>query len=400
MNRLRDGWAIRIGDSHSAPLDARGPVVSIRSGGLASSSTTVRRWRAGGTELHHIVDPRTGEPAPRAWRTVSVAAASLRRRQHGEHGCDRARSVSACMARGASAAGTPRRRDRPNDLRRRLASRGGVTLLASNGQALWYLTRGSGAVALVLLTASVLLGVMNSTRWRTTSWPRFLTFGLHRNVTLLAIAFTAIHVVTTIADSFAPIGWIDSVIPFLSPYRPFWLGLGTVAFDLLLALTITSFLRRRIGVRVWRLVHWLAYASWPVALLHSLGTGSDARTGWLAVLGVVSGVLVFAAVVWRVWDARDGLPLVRAGAVITGVAVLVGLLVWARGGPLEKGWAARAGTPASILSRWAPASIAAAAPRRPSRPRLWLRRSLPAGSTPRCRALSRRCRPQTASSRS
>lgn len=72
----RDGWAIRIGDSHSMSLEARGPVVSIRSGALASSSTTVRRWRAGGTELHHIVDPRTGEPAPRAWRTVSVAAAS------------------------------------------------------------------------------------------------------------------------------------------------------------------------------------------------------------------------------------------------------------------------------------------------------------------------------------
>lgn len=253
-----------------------------------------------------------------------------------------------------------------------------MTLLASNGQALWYLTRGSGAVALVLLTASVLLGVMNSTRWRTKHWPRFLTFGLHRNVTLLAIAFTAIHVVTTIADSFAPIGWIDSVIPFLSPYRPFWLGLGTVAFDLLLALTITSFLRRRIGVRVWRLVHWLAYASWPVALLHSLGTGSDARTGWLAVLGAVSGVLVFGAVVWRVWDARDGLPLVRAGAVITGVTVLVGLLVWARGGPLEKGWAARAGTPASILSRWAPASVAASSttPPQPSAP---VAASLPSG---------------------
>jgi sulfoxide reductase heme-binding subunit YedZ len=248
-----------------------------------------------------------------------------------------------------------------------------MTLLASNGQALWYLTRGSGAVALLLLTASVLLGVMNTTRWRTEHWPRFLTYGLHRNVTLLAIAFTAIHVITTVTDSFAPIGWIDAVVPFLSPYRPFWLGVGTVAFDLLLALTITSFLRRRIGVRAWRLVHWLAYASWPIALLHSLGTGSDARTGWLAVLGVLSGLVVFASVLWRVWVARDALPLIRAGATLGGVAVLVGLLLWARGGPLEKGWAARAGTPASILgARRTAASVAALhqnAPPPPSSPR-------------------------------
>jgi hypothetical protein len=234
-------------------------------------------------------------------------------------------------------------------------------LLASNGQALWYLTRGSGAVALLLLTAAIVLGVMNSTRWRTAHWPRFLTYGLHRNVTLLAIAFTAVHVVTTIADSFAPINLIDAVVPFLSPYRPFWLGMGTLAFDLLLALTITSFLRRRIGVRAWRFVHWLAYAAWPVALLHSLGTGSDARTGWLAALGVLSGLLVFAAVIWRVWEARDALPLVRAGATIGGLAVLIGLFVWARGGPLERGWAARAGTPSSMLGARRTAAAGAAA---------------------------------------
>jgi FAD:protein FMN transferase len=71
-----DGWTIRIADSHDASPETPGPVVSIRSGGLASSSTTVRRWRAGETELHHIVDPRTGRPAERAWRTVSVAAAT------------------------------------------------------------------------------------------------------------------------------------------------------------------------------------------------------------------------------------------------------------------------------------------------------------------------------------
>jgi sulfoxide reductase heme-binding subunit YedZ len=225
------------------------------------------------------------------------------------------------------------------------------TLLAAggNGKELWYVTRGSGTVALLLLTASIVLGVAGSTRWRTTRWPRFIVFGLHRSVSLLALVFTAVHVVTVIVDSFAPIGLIDAFIPFLSPYRPFWLGLGTVAFDLLLALIVTSMLRQRIGVRAWRFVHWFAYASWPVAMLHSLGTGSDARTGWTQALAVICGLAVLAAVVWRVAAAQDAEPLVRAGATLAAVGTAIGLLVWARGGPLEHGWAARAGTPASLL---------------------------------------------------
>jgi sulfoxide reductase heme-binding subunit YedZ len=227
-----------------------------------------------------------------------------------------------------------------------------LALAASgNGKELWYLTRASGAAALLLLTASVVLGVANTNRWKTDRWPRFLVYGLHRNVTLLALAFTAIHVLTTIVDAFAPIGVADAFVPFLSPYRPFWLGLGTVAFDLLLALIVTSFLRRRIGTRAWRAVHWLAYASWPVAMLHSLGTGSDASSGWLLFLGVVSGLSVAAAVLWRLLAARDARPAVLAAATLATLGVAVGLVVWARAGPLQPGWAARAGTPRSLLAR-------------------------------------------------
>ena len=224
-----------------------------------------------------------------------------------------------------------------------------VLAASNNGKELWYLTRGSGAVALLLLTVSVVLGVANTTRWKTDRWPRFLVYGLHRNVTLLALAFTVIHVITTIADSFAPIGLVDTFIPFLSPYRPFWLGLGTVAFDLLLALIVTSFLRRRIGTRAWKAVHWLAYASWPVAMMHSLGTGSDAKSGWMLFLGVVCGVAVVASVLWRLLESAEADPLIRAGATLGTIGVAIGLLVWANNGPLAHGWAARAGTPSNLL---------------------------------------------------
>jgi thiamine biosynthesis lipoprotein len=70
------GWPVRIADDHAAGTDEDGPTVAISAGGLATSGTTVRRWLAGETQLHHIVDPRTGRPAETPWRTVSVAAAS------------------------------------------------------------------------------------------------------------------------------------------------------------------------------------------------------------------------------------------------------------------------------------------------------------------------------------
>lgn len=210
---------------------------------------------------------------------------------------------------------------------------------------LWYLSRGTGVVSLLLLTASVVLGIAGPLRAR----PRVLLAGLHRNIPLLAVAFVVAHVLTTVADGYAPIGVKDAILPFLSPYRPVWLGLGTVAFDVLLALIATSLLRARIGLRGWRAVHWLAYLSWPIAVMHGLGTGTDAKSGWLLVLTAVCTLAVAAAVVLRLIRAPGldgGRRLAMLGAV---PAVLLALLVWAKTGPLQHGWALRAGTPTSLI---------------------------------------------------
>ena len=225
-----------------------------------------------------------------------------------------------------------------------------MTLLAAagNAKALWYLTRGTGVVALVLLTASVVVGTLSSARWRTSRVPRFLVGGIHRNLTLLTIAFVVVHVVTTVADRFAPIGFKDGLVPFLSPYRPFWLGLGTLAFDLLLALVVTSLLRTRLGVRMWRAVHWLAYASWPIAVLHGLGTGSDARYGWLAFATFGSCAAVVAAIAFRITRSQVATG-ARAAAFTAALVVPIALFAWYLGGPMQTGWASRAGTPASLL---------------------------------------------------
>ena len=224
-----------------------------------------------------------------------------------------------------------------------------VLAAAGDTRLLWYATRGTGVVALVLLTAVVALGIAGSQRLQSVRWPRFLVVGLHRNLTLLTLVFLAVHIVTSVLDSYAPIRLLDAVVPFVSAYRPVWLGLGAVAFDLLLALTVTSLLRARIGYRSWRALHWLAYVSWPVALVHALGTGSDARVSWLQGLAIVSTLCVAAAVLVRVRTATGaGAPRLAALALV--LLVPLGTLVWYRTGPGSAGWAARAGTPTSLLA--------------------------------------------------
>jgi methionine sulfoxide reductase heme-binding subunit len=223
-------------------------------------------------------------------------------------------------------------------------------LLASAGPSLyWYLTRSTGAVALLLLTFALALGVLDVQRWSTPRWPRFVVDSLHRNVSLLALAFLVLHIITSVLDTFAPIGLLDAFIPFVGSYRPFWLGLGAVSFDLILAVIITSLLRQRMGYGAWRAVHWLTYASWPIALLHGFGTGSDVKSGWLLVLSVACVAIVAGAVLARVlsgWPQQIG----RRSAAIGGAgAFSLFLLLWLPSGPLGSEWARRSGTPSALL---------------------------------------------------
>jgi DMSO/TMAO reductase YedYZ heme-binding membrane subunit len=169
---------------------------------------------------------------------------------------------------------------------------------------------------------------------------------LHRDISLLVVVLVVVHVITTVLDGFAPISLLDGVIPFRSPYRPLWLGLGTISFDLLIALVITSLARRRLGYRSWRLIHWLAYASWPVAVLHGLGTGSDVKSWWLEALTVLCVAAVVVAVLLRIGRGAAAGTGVRTATTLLALATPIGLVVFALVGPLQKGWARRAGTPA------------------------------------------------------
>jgi DMSO/TMAO reductase YedYZ heme-binding membrane subunit len=231
-----------------------------------------------------------------------------------------------------------------------------------NNQAYWFLTRSTGVVTLVMLTVSVLLGIVTARKWSNARCPKFVTQTLHRNVSFVVLVFLAIHIVTAIADRYAPIQLADVVVPFHGTYRPFWLGLGALAFDMLAVLVITSVLKARIGVRLWRQIHWLAYACWPVAVLHGLGTGSDSRTTWMLAIDALCVGGVAAAVIWRAAIVPEpNRQLLAVGSSVAGVALVAG---FALVGPLQPGWARRAGTPVKLL-RSATAGATAAGPAAP-----------------------------------
>jgi sulfoxide reductase heme-binding subunit YedZ len=166
-------------------------------------------------------------------------------------------------------------------------------------EALWYAARGTGVVSLVLLTLVVWLGIVGRSGRPLPGLPRFAVGDLHRNASLVGIGFVAVHLLTLLADPYAQLRLLDLVVPFNATYRPFWLGLGTVTSDLIIVLILTSLLRHRLGARAWRVVHWLAYAAWPFALLHALGTGTDSDQLWLRLFAVACAVIVIASLLWR-----------------------------------------------------------------------------------------------------
>ena len=174
--------------------------------------------------------------------------------------------------------------------------------------ALWYFARGSGVITLVLLTIVVVLGVGARSGRAVFGLPRFAVSLLHRNAALLAVVFLAGHIIGLLFDPYAQLRLFDVVVPFVGKYRPLWEGLGTLGFDLLVAIVVTSLLRNRLGARAWRAVHWLAYLCWPVALLHGLGTGTDRGTWWLWTISLTCAAAVVAAVGWRVSPAFARFP--------------------------------------------------------------------------------------------
>jgi sulfoxide reductase heme-binding subunit YedZ len=165
--------------------------------------------------------------------------------------------------------------------------------------AMWYFVRASGIVALILLTATVALGILTANRWTALQLPQFFMGAIHRNLSLLAVTFLGLHVVSSVVDTYVSIPPAAAFVPFTASVQPVALGLGAVAFDLVLALVLTSLVRVRLGLRAWRLVHWLGYLAWPVAFVHGIAMGTDRGTGWGVIVSAACLFVVSAAAYWR-----------------------------------------------------------------------------------------------------
>jgi DMSO/TMAO reductase YedYZ heme-binding membrane subunit len=207
----------------------------------------------------------------------------------------------------------------------------------------WDTARAGGFAAYILLSVAVSVGLVLRNRWQTPKWPRIVTNELHGYLSLLALVFIVVHVLAVLVDPFTRFGLAEVLVPFVSHYRPVWMGLGIVALYLLLAVWLSSRVRTHIGYTTWRRIHVLAYGVYVAATIHGLGTGSDTRSIWAPVVYATSVAVVGGLAARRLLvPAARGQRRRPALAAVGGVLVAV-TAVWAVAGPLAAHWGARAG---------------------------------------------------------
>ena len=175
----------------------------------------------------------------------------------------------------------------------------------------WITSRAAGGAALMLSSASVGLGLMMSSR-RPSANKRDLR-ALHEALSLTTLAMVALHGLSLLGDSFLDPGPAGIAIPFVGPYRPLWTGLGIIAGYGLAALGFSYYLRDRIGAARWRALHRFTAVFWVLAIVHTVGAGSDTAQLWFL---LVSGALVLPAALLLAlrWLGRASDQRLHAGA--------------------------------------------------------------------------------------
>lgn len=194
-------------------------------------------------------------------------------------------------------------------------------------QLFWYVGRGSGIVAYLLLTAGIVLGIALSKHWTSPRWPRLVVHEAHRWINLTLYLFLVIHTLMMILDPYISFTLVDVLVPFASTYRTLWLSLGIIGAELALAIGASVLIRDWIGYRAWHILHGLSYPIFVAATLHSLGTGTDSRTPWAAFLYGGAVGIVLAATVWRISSSFRLRVVGLAAAATASVALGAGLLL-------------------------------------------------------------------------
>jgi methionine sulfoxide reductase heme-binding subunit len=205
-------------------------------------------------------------------------------------------------------------------------------LLANAG---WYVARAGGLTAFVLLTASVVLGLLLSGR-ASVGWPRFALQDVHRFAGILAGTFVAVHGLALLVDDYFSFSLASLIVPGAAPYRPVAVAAGVVAAELLVALAVTNRYQKAIPYSYWRRAHYLNFAVWLLALVHGLAAGTDSDTTWALAVYSSAVAAVAGLTAWRFLRVRRiavwALGLWSGAAAVLGVELVVALAL----GPLQQ----------------------------------------------------------------
>lgn len=172
---------------------------------------------------------------------------------------------------------------------------------ADSVQIWWYVTRASGIIAYLLLWFSTILGLAVTSKYMDGMLDRMFTYDFHEFISLLSVAFMLVHVIVLTMDRYLPYSVAQILVPFLSPYRPFWVGLGVISLYIILLVTVTFYLRNRIGKRSFRIIHVLSLLGYIGVTLHGYYAGTDTALASMQILYKLSGLVVlFLTVYWLV----------------------------------------------------------------------------------------------------
>jgi len=190
---------------------------------------------------------------------------------------------------------------------------------ADSVQIWWYVTRASGIIAYLLLWFSTILGLAVTSKYLDGMLDRLFTYDFHEFISLLSIAFTLVHILVLMLDKYLPYTFAQILVPFISPYRPVWVGIGVIAFYLIILVTITFYLRNKIGKRTFRTIHYLSLLSYIGVTLHGYYSGTDTALPSMRILYDVSGLAVlFLTVYWLVLLGFRKAELRRKAAALQG----------------------------------------------------------------------------------
>jgi sulfoxide reductase heme-binding subunit YedZ len=178
----------------------------------------------------------------------------------------------------------------------------GRSLPLTSSKAYWFISRSSGVLAYMLLTLGVMWGLVQSGAILRPTIPPLLAFGLHSFLNWASLAMTALHALILLGDNYIKLTLADLVIPFTSPYRPLFVGLGVLAFYLMFLLALSFYARRQLGQKTFRTLHYASYLTYLLVTWHSLGAGSDSHLLWP--LYVLSLGAISYLTMWRIANAR------------------------------------------------------------------------------------------------